>query len=408
MNAGARGSADSPASRRARDWLVIGEIALTLVLLCAAGLVLKSFARAQALSLGFQPEGLLTARLDLPFRVYSTKEKVVQFSDRLLERVRALPGVENAALSSNPPMLAGWQTNILPEGAPEPPPGQEISADTEIVRGDYFVTLQGTLQRGRVFDGRDSGTSPPVVIVDQSVADKFFPGENPIGRRLRIDPDDSGSGRMFEIIGVVARMKLRGFDQISSLPIVYFSQAQVERTNFVLLLRTPGNPAALERSVCAAVAAIDPAQPVYDVRPMTARVQETLAGSRFLSLLLVIFAGLALLLSTIGLAGVLAYSVVRRSREIGIRLAVGAQRSDIRALVVGQGMKLLLIGLALGIAGALATSRLLTGLLFQVQATDPAMYAGVSALLAFAALVASWLPARRAARVDPIVALRAE
>lgn len=408
LSAGARGSSDSAASRRTRNSLVIAEIALTLMLLSAAGLVLKSFARAQSLSLGFEPRGVLTARLDLPFRVYTTNEKIAQFSDRLLERVRALPGVTAAATSSNPPMMAGWQTGILPEGAPEPPPGAGSSADTEVVRGDYFATLKGTLQRGRVFDQRDGGSSPLVTIIDQSVADQFYAGQNPVGKRLRIDPDDSGKPRFFEIVGVVARMKLRGFDQVSSLPIVYFAQTQVQRTNLVLLVRTQTEPGAPEKSIRAAVAATDPAQPVYEFRSMLDRVEETWAASRFVSFLLIVFAGLALLLSTVGLYGVLSYNALSRLREIGIRLAVGAQRSDIRALILGHGVRLLGIGLTIGFAGALLSSRVLSSFLFEVSALDPLIYGGVALLLALAALLACWLPARRAARVNPIVVLRAE
>ncbi len=408
LSAGARGSSDSPAAQRTRNCLVVAEIALTLVLLTAAGLMLKSFARAQALSLGFEPRGLFTTRLDLPFRVYTTKEKVVQFSDKLLERVRALPGVLDAALSSNPPMLAGWQTDILREGAPKPPPGQSISADTEIVRGNYFTTLKGTLLKGRVFDQGDTATSPLVTIIDQSLADRFFPGENPVGQRMRIDPDDSGNGRLFEIIGVVARMKMRGFDQISSLPIVYFSQTQVERTNYVLMVRTKGAPAALEKSVRDAVAAVDSTQPIFDVRPMLERVEQTWAAPRFISSLLLVFAGLALLLSTVGLYGVLSYSALRRLREIGIRLALGAQRSDIRGLILGQGVRLLVVGLTIGLGGILAFSRLLRSFLFEVSAVDLPIYLGVSLLLALASIFACWLPARRAAQVDPIITLRAE
>jgi putative ABC transport system permease protein len=408
LGAGARGSSDSAASRRTRNALVVAEIALTLVLLSAAGLVLKSFARAQSLSLGFEPRGILTARLDLPFRVYTTKEKVVQFSDRLLERVRALPGVTDVALSSNPPMMAGWQTDVLPEGAPKPAPGRETSADTEIVRGDYFATLKGTLLHGRVFDQRDTGVSPPVTMVDQSLAEQFFPGQNPVGKRLQIDPDDTGKPRFFEIVGVVARMKLRGFDQISSLPIVYFPQTQVERTNFVLLVRTQSSPAALAKSIGAAVAATDPGQPVYEVRTMLERVQDTWAAPRFISFLLIVFAGLALLLSTLGLYGVLSFSALRRLREIGIRLALGAQRSDIRALILGQGMRLLLLGLTIGFIGIFAFSRVLRSFLFEVSALDPAVYVGVSLLLAVAALLACWIPARRASRLNPLATLRAE
>jgi putative ABC transport system permease protein len=305
-------------------------------------------------------------------------------------------------------MMAGWQTNILREGAPEPPPGQEISADTEIVRGDYFATLKGTLLRGRVFDQRDTAASPLAVIVDQSVAEQFFPGENPIGKRLRIDPDDLAKPRFFEIVGVVARMKLRGFDQISSLPIVYFTQTQVERTNFVLLVRSTVAPASLEESIRRAVASVDPVQPVYEIRSMVDRVAETWAASRFISMLLFIFAGLALLLSMVGLYGVLSYSALRRLREIGIRLALGAPRSHIRKLILSQGMGLLLVGLAIGLAGALLVSRLLRSFLFETSGLDPAIYLSVTGLLALTALGACWIPARRASRVDPITILHAE
>jgi putative ABC transport system permease protein len=408
LRTGARGSTEAPGARRTRGLLVVIEIALTLVLLSSAGLVLKSFARTQALSLGFEPDRLATARIDLGFRVYNTKEKITRFCDRLLEQLRAIPGVEAAALGSNPPMLAGWQTNILPEGMPEPPPGQEITADTEIVRGDYLRSLGATLRRGRFFDSRDTGTSPPVTVIDQSLADKYFPGQNPVGKRLRIDPDDTGKARMFEIIGVVGRMKLRGFDQISSLPIVYFAQPQVERTSYVLLARTSGKPGALEKSIRAAVAAVDPTQPVYDARPMLERVEETWAAPRFLSFLLLVFAGLALVLSTVGLYGVLSYSALRRLREIGIRLALGAQRSDILRLVLGEGVRLLVIGLFLGLAGIFATAQILRSFLFEVSPLDPSVSLGVSLLLITAALTAAWWPARRAARVDPIVTLRAE
>jgi putative ABC transport system permease protein len=408
LRTGARGSTEAPGALRTRGLLVVTEIALTLVLLSSAGLVLKSFARTQALSLGFEPRNLATARVDLGFRVYNSKEKITRFCDRLLEELRVIPGVSAAALSSNPPMLAGWQTNILPEGTPEPPPGQEITADTEIVRGDYLRSLGGTLLRGRFFDERETGTSPPVTVIDHSLAQKYFPGQNPIGKRIRIDPDDTGEARMFEIIGVVARMKLRGFDQISSLPIVYFAQPQVERTTYVLLVRTSANSAALEPSIRAAVAAVDPTQPVYDARPMLERVQETWAAPRFLSFLLLVFAGLALVLSTVGLYGVLSYSALRRLREIGIRLALGAQRADILRLVLGEGVRLLGLGLALGLAGVFAAAQVLRSFLFEVSPLDPSVSLGVSVLLIAAALTAAWWPARRAARIDPIITLRAE
>jgi putative ABC transport system permease protein len=225
---------------------------------------------------------------------------------------------------------------------------------------------------------------------------------------LRIDPDDTGHNRMFEIVGVAARMRMRGFDQISSLPIVYFAQPQVERTNYVLLVRSNVAPVSLEQSIRRAVAAVDPIQPIYEFRPMIDHVAETWAASRFISTLLLIFAGLALLLSMVGLYGVLSYSAQRRLREIGIRLALGAPRGHIRTLILGQGMGLLLVGLTIGLVGSLVISRLLRSFLFEVNGLDPAIYLGVSALLALTALGACWFPARRASRVDPITILHAE
>ena len=408
LKSGAHGSSDSIAARRTRNWLVVGEIALTLVLLISAALVLKSFARTQSLALGFEPRGLITANLDLPYRVYTTPDKVADFSDKILERVRALPGVTDAALNSSPPLSSRWQTGYLREGEPEPAPDQQLSADTEIVTATYFSTMRASLMRGRVFNERDTSASPPVTVIDQLLADKIFPGEDPIGKRLRMDPADKGENKMWEIVGVVGRMKGRAFDDIDTLPVVYFPQRQVERTSYALLIRASIPAGSLERTIREAVAAADPAQPVYDVRSMLSRVEETWAHSRFMSFLLLIFAGLALTLAMVGLYGVLAFSALRRLREIGVRLALGATRGDISTLILGQGIRLLAVGLAIGIVGALALSRVIGSFLFEVKAIDPAIYALVSALLAVAAILACWIPARRAARTNPMTALRAE
>jgi putative ABC transport system permease protein len=408
LKSGAHGSSDTLGARRTRNWLVAGEIALTFVLLISAALVLKSFARAQSLPLGFEPRGLVTANLDLPFLIYRTHDQIADFSEKLLERVRSLPGVTDAALTSSPPLSSRWQTLYLREGAPEPAPEQQLSADTEAVTTNYFSTMRASLIRGRVFNEFDTATSPPVTVIDQLLADKIFSGEDPIGKRLRMDPADTGKNQMWEIVGVVGRMKARAFDDIDTLPVVYFPQRQVERTNYVLMVRTNVPAGSLEKTIRETVASVDPAQPVFEVRSMFSRVQETWAHSRFMSFLLLVFGGLALMLSMVGLYGVLAFSALRRLREIGVRLALGAQPSQIRALILGQGVRLLTIGLVIGFAGALACSRVLGSFLFEVKAIDPAIYAAVSLLLALAAILACWIPARRASRVDPIVTLRTE
>jgi putative ABC transport system permease protein len=408
LKAGAHGSSDSLGVRRTRNWMVVGEIALTLVLLIAAALVLKSFAHTQAVALGFEPRGLLTARLDLPFRIYTTPEKVAGFSDRLIEKVRALPGVTDVALNSSPPLASRWQTTFLREGAPQPPPEQQLGADTEVVTENYFSVMRATLRRGRTFNERDTATSAPVTVIDQLLAEKIFPGQDPIGQRLRMDPDDKENSRMWEIVGVVGRMKARSFDDIDTLPVVFFPQTQVERTNYTLLVRTNAPVGSLEKPIREIVASLDPSQPVFEVRTMFDRVQETWANARFMSFLLLVFAGLALTLSMVGLYGVLAFSALRRLREIGVRLALGAQPADIRALILGQGIRLLAVGVAVGLAGALALSRVLRSFLFGVNPIDAGIYTAVSFLLAGAAIVACWIPARRAGRVDPMVTLRAE
>jgi putative ABC transport system permease protein len=410
LKAGGRGSSDSPAARRTRDFLIIGEIALTLVLLCSAGLILKSFARVQALSLGFDPQGLLTARIDLPFTAYPTAEKVAPFTRALLEKVRALPGVEAAALSANPPMLAGWEINFLKEGDNlKTPPAQQPSTECEVVSPDYFTTLRASLLRGRALNERDTTKAPLVAVIDERFAQKAFPGQDPIGKRIYAEPFDEGEGpSWFQIVGVVANMKFHGFEQTAPLPVAYFSLGQVKRDSQVLFVRAGSRAQSLDKTVRQMVAAVDPAQPVFDIRTMEERVEETWATHRLLSFLLTIFALLALLLATVGLYGVIAYTALRRLREIGVRFALGAQRADIFGLILRHGLRLLGLGLVIGAAGAFASSRLLQSFLFGINPLDFSIYLGVGGLLALGTLFATWLPARRAARLEPMIVLRAE
>jgi predicted permease len=408
LKSGSHGSGDAPSARRTRDWLVISEIALTLTLLIGAALVLKSFARMQSLQLGYEPRGLLTVRIELPFTKYTKHEQLAVFSKNLLERVRALPGVESAALGSNPPLFGSWQTGFFREGTPEPAKGQAPDTEIEVVTGDYFSTLKVPLLRGRLLNDQDTTASPLVIVVDQEMADRYFPGEDPIGKRLALgDPDGEGEGnKFFEIVGVVARMKTHGFDETGSSPLVYFSQAQVKRTGLILLVRAGATIKSLEKPIREIVTSIDPAQPVFEVRTMLDRVQETWATNRLLTFLLLIFAGLALVLATIGLYGVLAYTATKRNREIGVRLALGAQPSQIRSLILGHGMGLLAIGGGIGLVSAIALSRVLQKVLFEVKSIDPNTFVFVAAILALTTFVACWIPARRASRVNPLVALR--
>ena len=408
LKAGSQGSGDTPSAKRTRDWLVIAEIALTLTLLVGAALVLKSFSRMQALKLGYEPRGLLSARIELPFRVYTTREKVVAFTDAVLEKVRALPGVQSVGIGSNSPLMGGWQTGFYREGIPTPTPSEMPSADLETVAGDYFAAFKVPLLRGRTFNASDTPASPRVIVIDQAMAEQLFPGEDPIGKRLAVDAGNDEEGYvMSEIVGVVARMRFHAIDETAPMPVIYCSISQVYRAGFALFVRAAG-AASLEKPIREIVSLLDPAQPVFDVRLMQNRVEETWGTQRLLAFLVSVFAGLALLLATIGLYGVLAYNALKRVREMGIRLALGARPDQIRKLVLSHGMQLLLIGTAIGLMSALALSRALQSVLFEVKGIDPRIYLGVGLLLFVATLLASWIPARRASRVDPIIALRSE
>ncbi len=407
LKEGSSGSGDPPSAKRARDWLVISEIALTLTLLVAAGLVLKSFSKMQSLQLGYEPRNLFSARFELPWKTYSSREKIGTFTKALLDNVSAIPGVQSAGIGSNSPLMGGWQTGFYREGAPAPSPSNMPSADLEVITGDYFQTFKVPLLRGRTFNDRDTKDSPRVIIIDQAMAEQFFPGEDPIGKRLSVDAGNDEEGNvMSEIVGVVPRMRFHAVDEMAPLPIIYCSMAQAQRTSLGLFVRSSMSAAALSKSIRDVAAAIDPNQPVFDARPMLDRVQETWGAHRLLSFLFSIFAGLALLLATIGVYGLLTYTTLKRVREIGIRLALGARPAQIRALVLSHGLQLLLIGSVFGLVAAFALSRALQSVLFEVKGIDPRIYLSVGALLFTATFLASWIPARRASRVDPIQALR--
>jgi putative ABC transport system permease protein len=409
LKAGSAGSGDPPSAKRARDWFVISEIALTLMLLVAAGLVLKSFSKMQALQLGYEPHGLFSARIELPWKIYSSREKIGTFTKALLDKVSAIPGVQSAGIGSNSPLMGGWQTGFYREGSRPVYQSNMPSADLEVITGDYFQTFKVPLLRGRTFNERDTKDSPRVIVIDQAMAEQVFPGEDPIGKRLSVDPGNDEEGyAMSEIVGVVGRMRFHAVDEMAPLPVIYCSMAQAQRTSLGLFVRSSMSAAALSKSIHDVAVSIDPNQPVFDARPMLDRVQVTWGTHRLLSFLFSIFAGLALVLATIGLYGLLAYTTLKRVREIGIRLALGARPAQIRSLVLSHGMQLLLIGSVIGLVAAFALSRVLQSVLFEVKGIDARIYLGVGLILFGATLVAAWIPARRASRVDPIVALHTE
>lgn len=408
LKSGGRGSSDSVGARRSRDLLVIVEVALTLILLSGAGLVLKSFANARGLGLGFDPHLLLSARVNLPEPTYSDAAKLASFNSALLERLSALPGVQNAAIASNPPLMTGWQTSFVPEGAPEPEPGKSPSLEMNVVTADYFKTMRTPLLRGRAFEARDTKDQPPVIIVDQLFADRYFPGQDAVGKRIKMHTGGEGAIEFRTIVGVVPHLKVYGFEELVVLPQAYLPITQMPQTGLVVLLRTTLSPRSLEKPVRDIVASLDPAQPAFEFKTMQERVEETWATPRLMSFLLVCFAVLALTLAIVGLYGVMAFNGLRRMREIGVRLALGAMPAQIRTMMLKQGMRLLGCGLVLGFAGAFALSRVIRSLLFGVSVNDPLIYASVSLVLGCAALFACWVPARRASRVNPMITLRAE
>jgi putative ABC transport system permease protein len=403
LKAGGRGSSDAASARRSRDLLVVAEVALTLILLSTAGLVMKSFANARNLGLGFDPHLLLSARVDLPEPSYSDQTKLLNFSEALMTKLSALPGVQNAALAANPPLMTGWQTSFLIEGMPEPEPGKNPSAEMAVVTAGYFQTMKIPLLRGRAFEAQDTKDTPPVLIISQLMAERWFPGQDPIGKRVRIN-----NNIWRTIVGVAPHLKVYGFDESRTLPQAYLPITQLPQNGLVVLLRTTLSPKSLEKPVRDIVASLDPAQPAFEFKTMQERVEETWATPRLMSFLLVCFAVLALTLAVIGLYGVMAFNGLRRMREIGVRLALGAMPAQIRTMMLKQGMRLLGAGLVLGFVGAIALSRVVRSLLFGVSANDPVIYATVTLVLAAAALFACWIPARRASRVNPMITLRAE
>lgn len=408
LKSGGHGSSDSPGARRSRDLLVIAEVALTLVLLSGAGLVLKSFANARSLGLGFDPHLLLSARVDLPEPTYSDAKKLLNFSQALMEKLSALPGVERVALASSPPLMTGWETSFVPEGAPDPEPGKFPSAEMNVVTPGYFQTMKTPLLRGRPFEAGDTKDVPPIMIIDQLLADHYFPGQDPVGKRIRMSTGEKGEREYRTIVGVVPHLKVYGFEEPTVLPQAYLPMTQQPQTGLVALLRTSLSPKSLEKPVRDIVASLDPAQPAFEFKTMQERVEETWATPRLMSFLLVCFAALALTLAVVGLYGVMAFNGLRRMREIGVRLALGAMPAQIRTMMLRQGMRLLGGGLILGFVGAFALSRVIRSVLFGVSANDPLIYGAVTLVLVCAALFACWIPARRASRVNPMITLRAE
>jgi putative ABC transport system permease protein len=418
-----RGLSLGSSRQRVLRGFVVAQVALAVVLTVGAGLLLESFWRLLRVDTGFDPRNLLTAQVTLPSAVYQERGQVEEFYRRLLENTGRLPGVTAVAAVNRAP-LRGWggDTGFDVEGRPtreeDAPAYASYGGATphlayRAVTPGYFQTLGIRLLNGRALAESDHTDNPLVVVINQTLARRYFKGEEPLGKRLRLYWSIDQRGEWAQIVGVVADSKLTTLDEEEKAEL-YVTTAQVPRVGgwvpreITLLVRTPGEPRSLIDPVRGIVRQLDPALPVYNLQTMDEIISGTVTQPRFTMMLVSLFALLALLLAAVGIYGVMAYSVNQRVHEIGIRLALGAQPASILTLVVGKGMLLVLVGLLAGVVGALALMRFLTTLLFGVSPTNPLTYGGVAVLLGLVALAACWLPARRAARVDPMVALRYE
>ena len=413
---GGRGSSGAQ-RQRSRAILVIAQVALAVLLLAAAGLTLKSFWRSQQVPLGFNPRSVLTMSIALPSSRYGSPEKIVRFFDQFVEKVRQLPGVSAAAICNNEPFdHHEWDSSFHITGTPPDPPGQEPISEMAIVSPDYFRALGMPILRGRDFGPQDVMGRPGTVVIDELAAQKLFPGTNPIGKRVD-DPVTIGlptaNGIPLTIIGIAPHTRNNApgeKEDARNLPMMYFSASQFAKDEENLIVRAKAgfNPHSLISPIRDEIAALDRDQAVSDVATMEENVEDSLASQRLTMTLLGVFAGLALLLASIGLYGVMALIVTQRTREMGIRFALGASRGDVLRLVLGQGAVLVGIGLAAGLLGAFLASQALRSVLYDVAPLDPTALISALLTLSLVALIACFLPARRASLVDPIEALRME
>ncbi|QSQ12309.1 ABC transporter permease [Myxococcus landrumensis] len=404
MREGSRGTAGGR-SGRLRSGLVVGQVAFALVLLVGAGLFGKSLLALVTVDPGFRPEGVLTAQVSLPGVSYATRERQVAFHRELLGRLQSLPGVESAGLTNLLPLGHSMTFGFAIDGRTKGPDEVWPAVQFRTVSADYLNTLGFRLRQGRWLEEADGAGAAGAVVINKTFADAYWPQGNALGQRLKLNRPD---GEWTTVVGIVEDAREWALDK-PMVPMAYYSLAQLGGTNLALALRVKaGNPELLRSAVESELRALDADVPLFGVSPLTRLVDESIGNHRLAALLMGLFAGTALLLASLGLAGVIGYSVAQRTREMGIRMALGAAKSDVLALVLRQGLKLAGLGVAVGLVLSLGLAHLLRTLLYGVAAYDVWTFVGVAALLGGVALLATWLPARRATRVDPIIALRAE
>lgn len=406
LREGSRGTGGRAAGR-ARGALVVSQVALALVLLIGAGLFIRSFMALQAVDAGFDSQGVLTARLALPTDRYGEPAKRAAAMRDFVARAQALPGVESAGLATLLPLTgrSDWSFDVegKPLGPADPP---RPAVEYRSVSADYHKVLRIPLLQGRMLADSDGWDLPHAVVINQAMAKAIWPGEDPLGQRVRLHRNGM-EGPWATVVGIVGDVREWGLE-LPARPTAYYSAIQQGPLNAYLVVRTRQRPEALLASLQAELRAVDRDLPLFDVAPMEAVVDGSVSQRRFSMLLLLIFAGVAVVLAALGIYGVIAYTVTQRTRELGIRMALGARQEDILGLMVGHGMRMTLVGVGIGLTLALGLGRLLSTLLYGIQAHDPLTFVGVAALLVGVALVATWLPARRAAKVDPAITLRAE
>ena len=404
-----RSATGSASHRRVRSLLVVSEIALSLVLLVGAGLLMRSFLKLQAVNTGFNPQNVLTMQISLRGPNYQKEAPVIAFYDQLLDQIKALPGVQSVATRSHLPIAldedyANLSFNI--EGQFYEPANRPI-AFYNAVSPAYFQTMQIPVLKGRSFDDHDVRKSQNVIIINETLAQRHFPGEDPIAKRMTLNDKNPTEEDWATVVGIVKDTKPRELDR-EPVAEMYRPFAQQPRSSMVLMIRTTNKPESLAAAVRREVQTLDKNQLVHSIRTFESVMSEAVATPRFRTFLLGVFAVVALILAMVGVYGVMSYAVTQRTHEIGIRMALGAQGSDVLKLVIGHGMALAFAGVGIGLAASFALTRVISKLLFGVTATDPMTFAVIAILLTSVALLASYLPARRAAKVDPMVALRYE
>jgi putative ABC transport system permease protein len=402
-----RGTAGSVRRSRFRQLLIISEVALSVVLLAGAGLLFRSFMQLQSVKPGFVSRQVLTARLSPSGSSFRTDADYVSFYERVQQNVAALPGVQDVGAINTLPLSNGPTVGFSIEGRPPTTPDKWPGANYRSVSPDYFRALSIPLVQGRAFTEHDKEGTPSALIVNQALADEDFPGENPVGKRITFGGPPDQTVQWFEIVGVVANVRSLELRE-EAAPELYFSSLQNPFEGMSLVVRTSVEPAGVAAGIRQAVNEVDKSVPVSNIETMDHRVSESVTQPRFNLFLLGLFSVLALLLSAAGIYGVTAYMVTQRTHELGIRLALGAQVGDVLRMILGQGMAVILVGLALGLAASLVLMRVLRSLLFGVSERDPVTFVVISLTLMLTALLACYIPARRATKVDPLEALRAE